>query len=72
MREWGRNRGSEQRFARLPLAAGLQRFEKADLAAFEQRDWNSVSIEHAVARETCELWTGGQDAGEVERVGAGQ
>ena len=52
--------------------AGVERLEELHLAAGEQRDRQAVAVEHAVAGQRRELRAGGQDADQVQRVGAGQ
>src|SRR5215469_1099852 len=63
---------AQQRLADLPLRAGVEGFEELHLASGEQRDRQTVAIEEAIAGQGGKLWSGCQDAGEVQRIGAGK
>src|ERR1700759_3620895 len=67
-----RNGAAQQGLAGLPLRGGFERVEELDLAAGKERDWQTVSIEEAVPGQRGEFWPRGQNAGQVERVRAGQ
>jgi hypothetical protein len=60
---------AQQRLARLPLGARVQRGQELYLAAREDRNREDVTIEHAVARERCEPRPGASECDEIERVG---
>src|SRR5260221_9472340 len=65
-------RAAQQRLVCLPVAARVERLEELHLAAGEQRDRQPVAIEQAIAGQRRQLRPRRQDAGEVERVGAGE
>src|SRR5271166_6116622 len=68
----GRDGAAQQGFAGAPLGGGVEGFEKIHFAAGEERDRQAVAVEEPVAGQRGELWPRGQDAGEVEWVGAGK
>src|SRR6516225_9877723 len=70
--ERGRDGAAQQGFARLPLSGGIEVREELHLATCEERHRQATAVEQAVAGQCGELWPGGQDAGEIERVGTGK
>src|SRR5271166_2329040 len=67
--ERGWDGAAQQGFARLPLGGGIEVCEELHLATSEQRHRQAAAVEQAIAGQCRELRPGGQDAGEVERVG---
>src|SRR5262249_51475971 len=65
----GTVRGAQQRLVRLPFARSIERLEKRNLSAREQRKRHAVAVEHAIAGERSEPRPGRENADEVERVG---
>ena len=55
-----------------PFAGGVEFLKKLYRAAGAESDRQTVAVEQAIAGQRRELRPGRQDAGEVERVGAGQ
>src|SRR5271157_3040346 len=70
--ERGWDGAAQQGFARLPLSGGIEVREELHLATGKECHRQAAAVEQAVAGQCGELWPGGQDAGEVERVGAGE
>ncbi|MDL1863549.1 DDE-type integrase/transposase/recombinase [Betaproteobacteria bacterium PRO7] len=65
-----RHLSPEQRVARGPLRFGREFFEETRFAGDEQRDRHAVAVQHAVAGQRGQPRAGGEDADEVQRVGA--
>src|SRR6516225_11547694 len=70
--ERGWDGAAQQGFTCLPLGGGIEGREKLHLATGKERDRQAAAVEQAVAGQCSEFWPGGQDAGEVEWVRAGE
>src|ERR1700733_10204652 len=62
----------QQQVARLPLLGGGQIDQERHLARGEQRDGHTVAVQQAVAAQRGQALSRGDDAEEIERIGAGQ
>jgi hypothetical protein len=54
------------------LGGGGESFEELHLASGEQSDRQAVAIEKPVTGKGGKLWSGSEDAGEVERICTGE
>src|SRR6516165_359479 len=70
--ERARDRATQQGLARLPLGGTIEVREKLHLTAGKECHRQASAVEHPIAGQCRELWPRGQDAGEIERVGAGE